>query len=153
MDKMIYLIHGTRESTNQKGIVSDYDNVLFLWHGAAGTLIGILAMHINDFIFCENDTFQRNMISELKRKFKFRILENGPFQFLRLGVKQMKDGITIDQNLYASSISTIDIKKGRFLRKKIHKLSQEKKTDLKKKLAGQMIWVATPTQPDVSFDV
>ena len=41
--------------------------MLFLWHDATGNLIGILAMHADDFIFCENDTFQRNMILELKK--------------------------------------------------------------------------------------
>ena len=74
-------------------------------------------MNIYDFIFCGNDVLQRNVISELKRIFKVGIHENGTFKFLGFGVKQTKNGITIDQKLYASSISPIDIKKGRFLRK------------------------------------
>ena len=53
--------------------------------------------------------------------------------------------ITTDQNLYASSISPIDIKKGKSLRKN-DELSQEEKTDLKW-LTNQMTWL------DVSFDV
>ena len=90
----------------------------FLWHDATGNLMGILAMHVDDFIFDGNDTFQRNMISELKRIFKARTHENGTFKFWGLGVKQIKDGIAIDKNLYASSISEINIKKGRSSRKK-----------------------------------
>ena len=37
-----------------KGVVSIYDNALFLWHDANRNLIGILAMHVYDFVFCGN---------------------------------------------------------------------------------------------------
>ena len=60
----------SHELTNLKEIVSAYDNALFLWHDATSNLIGILVMHVYDFIFCENYTFQRNVVSELKRIFK-----------------------------------------------------------------------------------
>ena len=68
------------------------------------------------------------------------------FQLLGLGVRQTKDGIIINQNLYVSSISSIDIKKGSSLRK------NKEKTELRR-LTGQMIWLSTQTQPDVAFDV
>ena len=45
------------ELTNLKGIVNAYDNTAFLWHDATGNLMGILAMHIDDFVFCGNDLF------------------------------------------------------------------------------------------------
>ena len=70
------------ELTNLKGIVSAYDNALFLWHDATGNLMGILTMHKVDFVFYENDLFQKNVISELKN------IESGTF--------------TIDQNLDVS---------------------------------------------------
>ena len=57
-------------NTNLKGIVSTYDNALFLWHDATSNLMSILAMSVDDFIFCGNNTFQGNMISELKRIFQ-----------------------------------------------------------------------------------
>ena len=88
------------ELTNLKGIVSAYDNALFLWHDATGNLMGILAMYVDNFIFCGNDIFQRNVISELKRIFKVGTHENGTFIFLELGVKQTKNGINhYKQNL------------------------------------------------------
>ena len=43
-------------------------------------------------------------------------------------MRQTKDGITIDQNLYISSISPIGKKKGRSLRKN-DELSQKKKAE------------------------
>ena len=44
--------------------------------------------------------------------------KNGIFKFWGFGVKQIKDGIIVDQNLYVSSISQKGIKKGRSFRKK-----------------------------------
>ena len=52
------------ELINLKGIVSAYDNALFIWHDATGNLMGILAMHIDDFVFGEKDLFQKNVIAE-----------------------------------------------------------------------------------------
>ena len=70
---------------------------MFLGHNANGNLIGILVMHADHFIFRGNNTFQRNVISELKRIFKVGIYGNGTFQFLGLDFKQRKkNGITID---------------------------------------------------------
>ena len=37
------------ELTNLNGIVSAYDNALFLRHDATGNLMGILSMYIDDF--------------------------------------------------------------------------------------------------------
>ena len=56
--------------------------------------MGILAMHVDDFIFCGNDLFKKNMIAELKQIFKVGTHENGTFKFWRLGVRQTKDYYT-----------------------------------------------------------
>ena len=68
---MMHHIHGTKELTNLKGIVSTYDNALLLWYDATGNLMGILAMHVDDFVFCRNYLFQKNVIIELEKIFKF----------------------------------------------------------------------------------
>ena len=91
--------------TNLKGIVNTYVNALFLWHDATGNLMRILAMHIDDFIFCGNYFFQKDVITELIKIFKVGMHENETIKFAGLGISQTEDGITIDQNLYISSIS------------------------------------------------
>ena len=139
------------ELSKLKGIVSAIDNTLFLWQDRTGNLMGILAMQVDDFIFNGNDTFQENVISELKTIFQVGAHKNGTFKFWVLGVKQRKDGITTDQHLYASFTFPIVIKKGTSLRKN-DELSQEEKTVLKR-LTGPIMWVATQTPLEVSFDV
>ena len=83
------------ELTNPKGIVGAYNNAMFLWHDATRNLMDILAMYVDDFIFCGNDTFHRNRISELKRIFQVGRHKNRTFKFWGLGVKQTKDEIKI----------------------------------------------------------
>ena len=72
--------------------MSVYDNALLLWHDAAGNLMGILAMHVDDFIFCGNKTFQRNVISELKR-IKVGTHENGNFKLNSMADSKQKMGL------------------------------------------------------------
>ena len=79
--------------------------------------MAILTVHVDDFIFCGIDTFQRNATSELKIIFKVRTHENETFKFWGLNVKQTKDWITIDQNLYTLSIYPKD-KENKVLKKK-----------------------------------
>ena len=76
----------------------------YFCHDATGNLMGILAIHVDDFIFCGKDTFQRNVMLKF-----FKIFKVGTWKISGLGV---------NQTLYASSISPIDIRKGRSLRKK-----------------------------------
>ena len=94
-------------------VVSIYDNALFLWHDANRNLIGILAMHVDDFVFCGNKLFKKEVIAVLKEKFKVGTHESGTFKYLGLNVNQSKNGITVDQDLYASSMFPIEIKKDR----------------------------------------
>ena len=55
------------ELTNLKGIVSAYDNALFIWHDATGNLMSVLAMYVDDFVFRGNDLFQKKVIAEFKK--------------------------------------------------------------------------------------
>ena len=77
----------------------------------------------------------------LSQNWKVGMHESGTFKFFGWGVRQTKDRITIDQNLYVSSISPKDIKKGSSLRK-IDELSQEEKKELKRP-TGEMMWIST----------
>ena len=125
--------------------MSAYDKALFLWHDATGNLMDILAMHVDNFLFCGNDFFQKNVIAELKKILKVGTHKSGTFWGL-----QSKDGITIDQNQYVSFISPIDIKKESSLRK--NGWTEPRREDRTKK-TGQVMWVSTQTQTDVAFDV
>ena len=125
------------------------DNVLFLWHDAIGILMDILAMHIDDFVFCGNDLFQKNVIVELKKIFRFGIHESGTFKFLGLGVKQNKRG-----NYYPPKSVCFIYIPNRYKERKVFEkwCGQEEKTE-SKRLTDQIMWLSTQTWLDVAFDM
>jgi hypothetical protein len=48
------------------GTQSAYDSALFIWHNADGTVRGIIASHVDDFIYTGNKSFQSEVIENLK---------------------------------------------------------------------------------------
>ena len=134
-----------------RGVQSAYDNALFMWHDSCNNIIGILAMHVDDFVCSGNEYFEKDIISTLKKKFLVGTHEYGTFKYLGLNVIQSETGITLDQNLYTSTIQPIEINKDRASIKDLE-LNQAEKRELKR-LSGQMMWVTTQTRPDVSYDV
>ena len=132
------------------GVVSLYDNAMFLWYDDGGSLIGILVSHVDDFAFCGNDFFQSHVIGKLKRTFNVNTHESGSFKYLGLEVLQTAEGVQVHQNLYIPSIHPIHLPNTRVMRKS-DELTAEERAELKR-LSGQMMWVASQTRPDVSFE-
>ena len=79
------------------GVVSTYDNALFLWQDDNGMLIRILVSHIDDFAFAGSQNFHTTVIEEFKKTFKIKQHENSSFRYVGLGISQTKDGILVDQ--------------------------------------------------------
>ena len=67
-----------------------------------------------------------------------------------LSIKSYKDGITIDQTQYISTLTVIPISRDRGTQKK-SQLSQPEKAAYRA-LVGQLNWVATHTRPDIAFE-
>ena len=55
--------------------------------------MGILAMHINDFVFCENDLFQKNVIAELKKYSKLEHMTVEHLNFCNEVLSKQKMGL------------------------------------------------------------
>lgn len=133
--------------TDLGACVSVYDNALFLWHDDKGKLIGLLAAHVDDFAFCGDKKFQE-IIKALKATFKIKEHHYGSFKYLGLNVIQNQEGVVVDQELYIPLISKINIPKNV---KRSDELTVNERKELKR-LSGQMMWVASQTRPDVSFE-
>ena len=52
------------------GVVSTYDNALFLWHDENGMLIGVLVSHADDFAFAGSQNFHTTVTEEFMKTFK-----------------------------------------------------------------------------------
>ena len=131
--------------------VSIFDNALFLWHDQKGDLQGILASHVDDFMFGGTEWFLSNVVNEVKKTFLISSHELGSFKFLGLNIVQSSDCITMDQEQYISNkVEPIPVSSSRG-RMNNAELNSDERSDLKR-LSGQMLWASTQTRPDVSFE-
>ena len=129
---------------------SIYDSALFLWHAEDGALKGIIGSHVDDFVYCGTEQFQSEVIQRLKCMFKIGDEGTGNFRYVGLNITQRRNEVKIDQNNYVASIEPIRISKER-KENPDSLLTPEEKSDLKQ-LAGQMIWAASQTRPDVAYE-
>ena len=67
-----------------------------------------------------------------------------------LNVIQSDTGTLVSQELYIPTMKEIELKKNHDY-KKVDELNEEGKAKLKW-LSGQMMWVKSPTRPDLKFD-
>ena len=133
------------------GVQSLFDGALFLWHSDEGNLEGILASHVDDFVYCGNENFRIKVIQNLKKMFKIGEEGSGNFRYVGLNVSQNGREVKLDQNDYVASIEQIKISKAR-RENPDSLLTEEEKSELKQ-LAGQMIWASSQTRPDVAYEV
>ena len=132
------------------GKVSQFDNALFLWHNEDGSIIGILALHVDDFVYCGTSNWHHTVIQKLLSAFRISKKEQGCFRYIGLNVVQTRNSIYIDQNNYIDELKTIEIESERALQKD-ELLNQMEKTALRR-LSGQLLWITANTRPDAAFD-
>ena len=134
------------------GKVSMYDNALFLWHNKDNELIGILAVHVDDFSFAGTDRFQSDVINEVKRTFEIKTHDVGSFKFLGLRVNQssVDKSITIGQEQYIATLEPIKLSQIRSSQDNAE-LNSDERSELRR-LSGQMLWVSSQTRPDISYE-
>merc|ERR1712142_1273411 len=88
------------------------DNSLFVWY-RNGIVEGIICIYVDDFLWTGTITFQVKVIDELKKKFLIGSSASVTFTYVGLSIKSYKDGITIDQTQYISTLTPIPISRDR----------------------------------------
>ena len=131
-------------------IVSSFDNALFLWYDSSGNLMGLLASHVDDFIYSGTKFFLTTVIVKLIQTFKVSKSCDGSFKYLGITIKQNNGVIQVDQDLYVPSISCVVYEKdvGDALNSP---MTPAERCDLKC-LSGQMNWVTSQTRPDMCYE-
>ena len=132
------------------GVVSQFDNALFLWHDDEGVLEGILAIHVDDFVYCGTSSWLKDVIKNIVTIFKISKSAQGCFPYLGLNVIQTRDSVLIDQCKYVDESKKIVLEAGKQL-KKDEKLNEKEKKELRR-VSGQLIWLTSNTRPDSAFD-
>ena len=130
--------------------VSLYDNSFFLFHKQDGTLMGLVAVHVDDFVYCGSEELHSRVIETIKKKFSIKQIEKNSFKYVGLQVSQTEHEIRLNQDSYIKSIEEIQ-RDNQGDRKNKEELNQEERKKLKA-LGGQMLWVASQTRPDLSYE-
>ena len=139
-----------KELQNLTGTVSKFDKALFLWHEREA-LVGILAVHVDDFVHCGNNGWYSLAMQKLIDSFKISKSECRCFRFIGLNVIQTANAVQVDQNAYAKDLQPVILRPERAL-KKDAPLNEEEKKSLRS-INGQLQWLSTHTRPDIAFDV
>ena len=139
----------TEELVKLGGVKSTLDNAMFMWF-ENDQLVGHLVCHVDDFVYGGNDDWLENVIEKVKECFNISKECEGSFKFIGLNVIQEGGMITLDQRHYVRKVEEIPLSHER------KSLTEAPLTDLEisqlKALSGQMIWIASQTRPDMSFE-
>ena len=76
--------------TNLGGKMSSVDSALYMWH-RNGQLTGMVAVHVDDFLWAGNDEFKSTIISSLRNTFTVGKEETNCFKYLGLNITQDRE--------------------------------------------------------------
>ncbi|KAK6187111.1 hypothetical protein SNE40_005204 [Patella caerulea] len=135
---------------NLNGKISKVDPAVFYWIRPNGTVMGILACHVDDFVWGGDQMFVKQVIDKIREQFNVGKEEFSAFRFLGIDLTCDDNKIYLNQNNYADSISFINIVKSR-LQNKNSDLTESERKILQSKI-GQILWIGYQSRPDVIFD-
>ncbi|VDI53393.1 Hypothetical predicted protein [Mytilus galloprovincialis] len=130
------------------GTVSKIDSAVFYWYNEKG-LTGVLAVHVDDFLWAGSSAFEKTVVSRIRDMFKVGKESCESFKYLGLDLSQENETIVLSQQDYVRMLKTVLIDKDRV---KTSPLSSSEQTLLRSKI-GQLLWLARQTRPDIAFDV
>ena len=123
------------------------DQALFVWYNTVGDCDGIMAIHVDDFIYGGTSSFINNTVSHLRTLFKVGLEESGGMKYLGISISQHATGIQLSTDAYCSSLNEIlDVGTDKDRR------LNEAETRTLRHVSGQLNWVTTQTRPDVAYD-
>ncbi len=161
--KLIKCLYGLRDASKQwyckvLGILkkngfkkSRYDSGLFYIIDENNELIGIVGLHVDDFIHCGSSFFVKSILPKILSEFTVGKSESKNFMYTGFMINQDKEGITLDQTEYVNGIEipTLDAKR---MTEATEEMTSEELT-LLRKMTGQLNWVVRASRPDQSYNM
>ena len=129
---------------------SRYDPGFFYFiHG--GKLIGMIGLHVDDFLQSGSDYFNKHIIPEVVKAFKIGKSENKEFIYTGFDIKQNDSGITLEQSEYVKNIHIPEIEATR-MKEKDEEMNQNELSMLRQ-MVGALNWAVRATRPDLCFEM
>ena len=132
------------------GGVSCMDPAIFFWINKENKIEGILACHVDDFLYGGNKTFSSEKALQIRKELTVGKESEGAFKYVGMYIQELDHKIYLNQNAYAESLSLIELSKERSLQKQCPVTDDERK--MMKAKIGQLLWLGRQTRPDVIFD-
>ena len=129
------------------------DPAVFFWIDREGVVQGVLAVHVDDFLFGGTEAFEKRVMENVRKEFLVGKEEISCFQYTGMNISHIsgvESEIRFDQNFYASSLEQILVTKERGLQKD-NLLTEAEKTMIRAKV-GQLLWIGRHSRPDLLFD-
>ena len=73
--------------------MSKYDKAFFLWHHQDGTLRGVIALHVDDFVYSGTSEWLSNVIGSIMKTFAISSSAQGCSRYLGLNLVQTREAI------------------------------------------------------------
>ena len=128
---------------------STMDPALFYKRDKAGKLMGVVGLHVDDFLHCGNKAFECNVTQKLASIFLMGKVESKKFKYVGFDIEQKEDLIRVDQSTFAAGLELINISPAR-AKQVDEKLSNEERSCLRR-AAGQIGWLGRGSRPDIVF--
>ena len=116
-----------------------------------GKLLGIVGIHVDDFISTGTLEFSRDIIPKVLSVFQVGKSENESFLYTGFKIKKNKNNITLDQQDYISRIEMPILDATRLLEKEDDLTPKE--LTIYRMMVGCTNWVARITRPDLNYDM
>lgn len=128
-------------------VMSKFDSALFYWkHNEA--LHGIVATHVDDFLYCGTELFHNKVIDVIKSKFQISKESEDSFRHLGLEIVQKDTDILLHQDNYIQEIQPLTLNHSEINERVLN----EGEVKELQRIIGQLIWTVTQTRPDIAFD-
>jgi hypothetical protein len=132
------------------GTMSKVDPAVFYWLSDNGQVIGMLASHVDDFIWSGTSEFEQCVINKIRTTFCVGKEFSLACQYIGMDLSCVEEQILLHQNHYAESVAPVELSKDRLLQKESF-LDDDEKHALRSKV-GQLLWIAHQSRPDIVFD-
>lgn len=132
------------------GIMSKVDPAVFYWLDEDKNVTGVLACHVDDFIWGGSHMFSQSVIPHLRSKFNVGREAHNSFSYVGVDFVTLGKKVQIQQESYIQHLQPIHLTPSRAA-DSTSPLSEEEREQLRSKI-GQLLWVARQSRPDVMFD-
>ena len=132
------------------GNISKVDPAIFYWLDEDCAVSGVLACHVDDFIWGGTQSFSSTVIPQLRSAFQVGREEHDNFCYVGIDFVTVNGKVQIHQENYIQNLQPIHISPSRAV--ELDSPLYEKERDELRSKIGQILWVARQSRPDVMFD-